>query len=81
MVMPTISAKVSLEQLGVIESAAAIKGWSRSTVIAHGALQYANLIIAEHGTKGAAARKAMRQAKARLGGLAKAQKAKSRKKP
>lgn len=72
---PTISAKVPPEIVALVDHAAGIKGWPRQRVVEEGAIQYAQLIIAEQGERAAKARKAMRSAKARLGGLAKARKA------
>lgn len=67
---PTISARVAPTVLALIDHAADMKGWPRQRVVEEGAVQYAQLIIAEQGERQARARKAMRSAKARLGGIA-----------
>jgi len=71
---PVISARIRPEMLAVVDHAADMKGWPRQRVVEEGTIQYAQLIIAQEGARQAAARKAMRQAKARLGGYAKARK-------
>jgi uncharacterized protein (DUF1778 family) len=69
---PVISAKVRPDVLVLIDHAADIKGWARQRVVEEGSIQYATLIVAEASARTALARKHMRSAKARLGGLAKA---------
>ncbi len=69
-VFPVISARIRPESLQVVDHAADMKGWPRARIVEEGAIQYAQLIIAQEGARQAAARKAMRRAKARLGGLA-----------
>lgn len=74
-----LTAKVLPETQELVQNAADIKGWPRQRVVEEGAVQYAQLIVVEYATHGAVVRKAMRQAKARLGGLAKARNARRRK--
>lgn len=69
---PTISARVPPEILVLVDQAAEIRGCPRQRIVAEGTVQYANLIVAEASARTATARKNMRRAKARLGGLAKA---------
>ena len=73
-----LTAKVYPETRDLVQNAADIKGWPRQRVVEEGAVQYAQLIVVEFATHGAVVRKAMRKAKARLGGLARHRKAKVR---
>lgn len=71
----TISAKVSLETVLLIDQAAVTRGVARQQIVEAGAIREANMIVAEAAARTAEGRKLMRRAKARLGGLAKARRA------
>lgn len=70
----TISARVAPEIVLLVDQAAVTRGCARQEIVALGAVQFANMVVAEAAARTSEGRKAMRRAKARLGGLAKARK-------
>lgn len=69
-----ISARVSLEHKALVLGAANCRGWTEARVVEEGAVQRAREVLAATAEEFARVRTAVRQAKSRVGGLARAAK-------